>query len=295
MVDSLPVLPGRRFMYDIDGTYVSRTPTNGGTFTALDATLLNDEDGDYTDFWGYRGYNVWVDVAFAFPEPRDVYGYYIRWGGTNNTNNRIFTSTDTIDGSDGTWTDVQQWTQPVAGTYGANGGAQALDPYYRTAIQTTNLIGVKGIRFRFWETNDYYFGRLWNVHLYGQTSTAESTDRLEFWDPSLSQQASRNLFNFGDVAQGTINTRQFRLKNLSATKTATGVTVSANNGPGGDAGLAGGMKFSSDGANYTSTLNVGDIGPGAVTPLLHCQRIVGGAETPAIRFARVLATPTTFA
>lgn len=295
MPDSLPVIPGHRFAYDIDGTYVSRTPLWGGTFTALDPAVLNDEDGDYHEFWGYRVRDgQWLDVAFAFPEPRTLLGYYVRWGGPNNGSHRLFTSVDTTDGTNGTWVNQQQWLQPADGPAWSGGGAQALTPFVRTGIQTCSYPNVRGLRFRFFENQDGYIGRLWNLHLYGYTAPTESLDRLEYWDPVLNQQADKAALNFGDLPQGITETKTIRVKNLSASRTATGIVLSANNSAGGATNLASGLTFSLDGTTWSASLNIGNLAPGAVSPVITVRRVVSLAEGSDMRAARVVATPTTF-
>lgn len=296
MPDSLPVVPGHRFAYDIDGTYVSRTPQWGGTFTALDPAVINDEDNDYHEFFGYRvAGGIWVEVAFAFPEPRDLLGYYIRWGGSDNASNRIYTSVDTTDGSNGTWVNQQEWDQPVGGIYQGGGSAQALTPYYRTNILTCNYAGIRGVRFRFTEPSDWWTGRLWNLHLYGYVSPTQSLDRLEYWDPTINQQAAKDALNFGDTVQGSTYTKQIRVKNLSNSKTASNVVMSADNAAGGGTELATAIQFSLDNTTYAPTLDIGNLTPGQVSPIVYVRRVVGLSEPPAIRSARVIATPATFA
>lgn len=275
-------VPGHRFAYDTDGS-VSLMSSNGSPYTAIDASVLNDEATDALTVFSYREQGN-KTIAFGFPEPRDLAGFFVWATVTGISTYRYSTSTDTTDGSNGTWSTEASFS-PQTAVY----------PQNRNAITTAAAAGITGIRFRFATGGDYQQLSLGAIHLYGLTAPNLSTDRLEFWDPTLDQQIDKAAFDFGDIAQGEVATKQFRIKNLSATKTADTVTISANNSAGGETLLASGLTFSSDGTSFAASLNIASIAPGATTPVLYVRRTVGATDPASIRFARVVASPGSFA
>lgn len=275
-------VPGHRFAYDTDGS-VSLMSSNGSPYTAIDASVLNDEATDALTVFSYREQGN-KTIAFGFPEPRDLAGFFVWATVTGISTYRYSTSTDTTDGSNGTWSTEASFS-PQTAVY----------PQSRNAITTAAAAGITGIRFRFATGGDYQQLSLGAIHLYGLTAPNLSTDRLEFWDPTLDQQIDKAAFDFGDIAQGEVATKQFRIKNLSATKTADTVTISANNSAGGETLLASGLTFSSDGTSFAASLNIASIAPGATTPVLYVRRTVGATDPASIRFARVVASPGSFA
>lgn len=277
-------VPGHRFAYDVDGSSCLMS-SNGAPYAAIDAALINDEANDAQVLFNYREQGDRI-IAIGFPEARDLAGFFV-WGWTANNNIATFqymTSTDTTDGSNGTWTAAANFT-PQTAVY----------PQSRNAITTAAATGIRGIRFRFATSGDYQQYSLGAIHLYGLTAPSSSPERLEFWHPTLDQQADKATFDFGDIAQGQIATKQFRIKNLSTTKTAGTVAISANNAAGGETLLANGLTFSSDGTSFAATLNIASIAASGVTPVLYARRTVGATDPASIRFARVTASPGTFA
>lgn len=278
-------VPGHRFAYDLDGTYVSMDPINGGAYTAIDAGLLNDESTDGVATFGFRQSGN-RRIAFAFPELRDITGAYVYYTGNIGTT-RFDYSTNTTDGSDGTWT-----TGPSIG----GGWSGRLYPESRSSIfPISSINGIKGLRLYVTIDGDYQSQTLYSVHIYGLISPTQSLERLEWWDPTLNQQVNKAALDFGDVAQGVVSTKQVRLKNLSPTKTAGTVTISADNSAGGETLLATGMTFSADNTTYSNTITIASIAPSAISPIIYVRRTVGAAEPASIRFARIQAAPGTFA
>jgi hypothetical protein len=257
--------------------------SNGAPYAAIDAALLNDEASDALTVFAYREQGD-KTIAIAFPEPRDLAGFFVWCTASGISTYQFTTSTDTTDGSNGTWS--------TAANFSVQG---AVYPQSRSAITSATAVGITGIRFRFATGGDWQQLSLGAIHLYGFTAPNLSTDRLEFWDATVDQQIDKAAFDFGDIAQGEVSTKQFRIKNLSSTKTAGSVAISANNAAGGETLLADGLTFSTDGVSFTSTLNISSIAPGATTSVLYIRRTVGLTDPSSIRFARVMASPGTYA
>lgn len=284
---TFPDVPGHRFMYDQDGTIVSVSPANAQTpLTVIDGALINDE---LIDDYAYATNNAeYREITFAFPEARDLTGYFC--AGQYNLFNSIalWYSIDTTDGSDGTWV-----------SYGTLTGGHSLNIYnsIRTGIASiSGVSGVRGVRFRF---NASTGGtRLVGIlHLYGNISSALNTDRLEFWEPAANSMLNKMGLDFGDIPGGTSSVKQFRLKNLSTTKTATTIVVTRDNNAGGPTNdaMVTGTQFSLDGTTYNNTVTIGSIPPGGYSVIIYARRIVPVSEAVFPRILRVKATPTTFA
>lgn len=291
MAGLYPDVPGHRFPYDVDGTIVSLDPLGGGAFAVVDAAIINDEStADAIQLFPYESRTTATrKLAFAFPEPRTVNGIYVLYnGGMVNTGaSRVDYSTDTTDGSDGTWTVGP--TVPAA-------FQTRLIPEARTAILAlAGMANVTGIRLvavgngAAYTTGDFY-----SVHLYGSINPAANPERLEFWDPTIDQLADKAALDFGNVPQGSIVDKTFRLKNLSATKTASSIVVSANNAADPSAVMVEGLTFSLAGGAFAASLNIGNLLPGATSGLITARRIVPADQVATARWARVTAIPATF-
>lgn len=223
-------------------------------------------------------------VAFVFPEMRNLDGYFIEaiQTGGSFVIEAVETSSDTVDGAGGTWSPVAaNWTE-----------AGALSPTWRSGIVTLSATGIKAIRFRYnWNTGSSGRQIDWKaIHLYGSVVTGENPNRLRAWHPTLDEEVSAAYFDFADIAQGTQQTKQFRLKNNNSTQTAQGVTLSQDNVDGG--GMA--LQFSADGTTFTSPLTVGDIAPNVTTGVLHVRRSVGAAETVQLRASLIKAVASSW-
>lgn len=288
---TFPDPPGTRFMYDADGTLFLTTPDNATTpLTSENALLANDEDqtdvlngGFYNTTGRYREY-LWV-----FPELRDLTGIYLHGGTGAWASINMSYSADTTDGSDGTWTSYGS----VLG--GFTTSANPLNTFRSAIMAIAGVSNIKGIKIRFTASNSN--GQISGIHLYGNISPAQNIERVEFWEPVTNAILNKMGLDFGDIPQGATVVKQFRIKNLSTTKTATNTVLTRENNSGGSQNdaLVTGLQFSLDGTTYATTVTVPSIAPGAISAVLYARRVVGPAEVSAARVARVKAIPTTFA
>lgn len=275
MAGSYPDVPGRRFAYHLDGTmFVYRTAA--GSIVDLTSSLaqLNDHDNSSVFVIGNESSTVGGrHFTFVFPELRNIDGYFIYGVQTFSefTVQAVETSVDTVDGSGGTWTQVAaSWA--IGGT---------LNPAWRSGITSLSASGIKGLRFRYtWTTGSGSRQMDWRcIHLYGSVVAGENPNRLRAWHPTLDQEVSAAYFDFADIAQGTMLTKQFRVRNDSATLTANNITLSQDDTNGGGMGLT----FSTDGTTFTSPLVIGNIAPNTSSSLLYVRRTVGAAEAVQLR------------
>lgn len=285
-------IPGTRFALDQDGSVVKwRNYTTLGAWTDTTASIAEAQKvntANYVDMNVGNDSTV-LQVAVAFPEARSIAGIFTHFGFSNNvsnaTTNLVYEySTDTTDGTDGTWTSFTVTYTSLANHCNLNHNPK---PYYRSDIVTLSLNNVKGIRIRW--SGTYGSGmshRMFVYHIYGSRPTA-SVDRLAFWNPSTDQAIGVAALDFGDIAQGTSVTRQFRVKNLSGSLTANNITVQVSDILPDYTGT--GVQVSTDNSTYTSSINIGNLASGTISATLYVRRTVPGAETPTQRNARLLA------
>lgn len=286
MAGTFPDVPGHRFMYDQDGSVFLTSPVSATSpLTVADPMLLNDEDlsdniGSGTGNGGYR------EFVLAFPEARDITGMFVSYLNAASSIQYSY-SLDTTDGSDGTWTALAV----IGGT------GNAVNPQMRTAIQPLSLSGVKGIKIRGTSvgSSNSLFLQVW--HVYGSVPITGSPERIEFWQPAADSILDKAGLDFGDMALGSTKTKTFRVKNLSTTKTATGVVISANNLSGGTANdaMITGLEFSLDGTTWETSVTIPSIAPEAISGVVTIRRTVLLSENVIPRVARIMAVPSVFA
>lgn len=109
-------------------------------------------------------------------------------------------------------------------------------------------------------------------------------DQLAVWLASLNAPADpTTFFDWGDVCPSMALDKFFRVKNLSAASTASGVTVTVSDPGGGDEDTSIYHYLSIDGLRFTASVAVPALPPQAVSPLLTLRaviptRAVGGTQ-----------------
>lgn len=261
MAGFYPDVPANRFAYHLDGTTVLlRDGSNNLYDMTASAANINDEDFA-------TGYNVDSrnGIIFIFPELRNVLGYFF----SQSTNSSwlssltLESSTDTTNGLDGTWVMVANPFQMVTNT---------LVPQYRQNINTVSATSVKAVRFNFVEgsgTNE-----IRGLHLYGNIPVTQNPNRLIFWEPVNNNEAPGPYFDWGDMPLSTAATKQFRVKNNSSTLTANSITLSA-----GPVTYSMALQYSTDNVSFASSVNIGNLAPGATSSVLYVKRTVPGGES----------------
>lgn len=281
MAGSYPDVPGRRFAYHLDGTLMVYRNASGA-IVDVSANMADLNDHDNTNALVVTNESSMAGnrhLTFVFPELRNIDGYFIHAIQTsgNFVIEAVETSVDTVDGSGGTWTQASAaWTD-----------ASSLAPTWRNSITPLSASGIKAIRFRYnWNTTSSGRQIEWRaVHLYGSVVTGQNPNRLRAWHPTLDQEVGAAYFDFGDAAQGTVQTKQFRLRNDSASLTANNISLSQDNTNGG--GMA--LTFSTDGTTFTAPLTVGTIAPSTNSSVLYVRRTVGPAEAIQLRASLIKA------
>lgn len=283
-------IPEHRMKLDSDGTVALFLP--GPTSPLVDITsalaALQNVDGvaAYTSASinsGVSGY-----ISLLFPEARTVKGVFWALEQNNGANayapTRVEYSTDTIDGVNGTWT-----TLGNVGFF-STASLPTIYPNYRSGIGAVNVANVKGLRFVGAPTSN---GAVYlrTLHVYGSRPIA-SIDRLAFWHPTTDAEISGAALDWGDVPRANITgTRSFRIKNLSATKTATTLQVAVQNLTGSPFGTPG-LQVSTDGGTtwLSTTPSLGSLAPGAISATIMARLSTDSSLVTQARSARLVTT-----
>ena len=258
---ALPVAP--RIPYDRLGAAVVAYDSSGSGMveaSAADVEKLVGEDDTYyeppSDVWG-----GWVAVVLP---PFDLAGFIgIRRDMRDNRTAQY--STDTLDGADGTWTDIPNYVTP---------GSTA-KPTYRDDLTIPASVVENVVAVRFGNTlsastnrNQY---RL--LHVYGYLKGA---DRLELWHPTLDQRLPGDHFDLGNYARGgSAVDVDFRVKNLSGTKTANTVSLEryVNTDTGAAPTVLSWHELSYDGGAFgAGPLSIGNLAAGAISDVCTLRR-----------------------
>lgn len=284
MAGFYPDVPGQRIPYDVDGTLIYKVDESNiiTQLTGASVTGMNDE----SDTGWAGGSGKWL--GFIFPEPRTISGLYVSnvsgWGTPNC--GQIAVSTDTTNIIDGTWTEVI-----------ADFTSQATSltrPFYRTNIvPITNMNNVKAVRF-FWAQYGASTNVTWrSIHFYG--SWSNPGDYLQGWHPTLNQALQGADLDFGDTPQGTTDTKQFRVKNVSATLTANDTVISDEALTDASPSIPPQYQYSLDGITFTQTVTIPSIAPATISPVVYVRRITPTNAALSVYTVRIKAVPGTWA
>lgn len=272
MAGSYPDPPGQRIAYDINGATGVITLSNAYVrdLTAAELTDLNKERTGMTSTGTWNGHEVCV----LLPTPYDL----SHVDGSFNNQFQTMTlqySTDTTNGSDGTWTTIG------TGRYSNDLGAMRSP----TAVGASGVVAV-----RFDSGWDWDAGELYRLHLYGTPSTPY--DGVEFWHPTLDQRL--DPVDYGNVPRGNQSDLTFRVKNQSATLTANGVVLSSEILTDATPSVQDDFAFSLDGSTFTTTLDIGDVAPGAISAVVTVRKQTDADAALGLWWPRWVADPTSW-
>ena len=307
-------LPDRRLPYHRDGTVVGWQLTNttspstavaqGFTnyLSSGDRSEFNDQD--YTALsaslapgWGGAA-GPTLCVWWFFPEQREVTAF--AFGGTTlddaGTTYHVQTSagtlttvrlhwiqgsSDTTNGVDGTW---ETASLPSGATVGFRG--QSLD-LWRGSIGVISFTGGnRAIRAVFVVASAGAIGQgtrpIVLGHIYGEKVAGQTPNDLIFIDHDTTPGAEFTApEDFGDRPLGTTVTRQFRVKNASATLTANTINLQCNDSD---------FTISEDGTTWVTTINIASLAAGAESATLYVRNTTPAAGNPlGPRFAEIVA------
>lgn len=271
-------LPDRRMPYDADGTLVYLgSLTSGAVNLVADPEKLELQDDDFAyALISPTGISGAFTLFLFFPEQREVTGIYTRWGQEPGSGNVAMAadgltgSNDTTNGLDGTWE-----------TASLPGGVPTFTNNFswRAEIKAVSFTGPKKNIRVVTAGND----RPRILHLYGEAAGGQMAHDLIFIDQDAGTPAEfQSPEDFGDQPLGTTVVREWRVKNTSASRTATNVNLQCNDA---DFTIA-----ENPAGPWLQTIALASLGPGVESPTYYvrCTTPAPGAPLKP-RFARIIA------
>ena len=275
-------VPGPKLALDKDGTQWFRY-TGAAVGTPLTSTEITQVN-DWTNGGPNPGTSGWL--AAVFPEKRDLSGVNFRVnqpGGALNATFAIETSTNTTNGTDGAWVTQANVTDADARTTISGPAGRS--------IASIAALGVKGIRARMTGGNSYGEG---TFHVYGKPTAGQVIDRLAFWHPTLDQEVGGAYLDWGDVKRNTTETRTFRVKNLSTSRTANSPRVAMEALTDASPSVVGQHALSVDNSTWVSQITMANMAPGDVSAVMYVRRTTPLTAQPSLWNMRLFSEATTW-
>jgi len=199
--------------------------------------------------------SIFVETFCFFPETRTCLG--VMWA-TYDTGTNVSSfegSTDSGNGSDGTWEAAS-----LPSGYPVSIGSTATA--WRTGVKPCTFTVPKNVvRFKC-PTSAGTQSQLGALHLYGVKASGQTPDDILFLDGDNAYAEFTIDKDWGDRALGTTVVKNFKIKNASATKTATTILVTCN-----DADFA----ISTDGVTYVTSFTIASLGAGVSSAVLYMR------------------------
>ena len=290
---SYPALPDRRMPYDNDGTVfvtpAADLPYTSGATTYPNGTQLIALNGLATQLASTyapiiaQKYLAWW---WFFPERREITGMFAgytmvnvaAWGLTPVVSG----SSDSTNGLDGTW-EVASISGTLWPATGITGSVPQADSW-RADIRAVSFTGPKSVL----RVNGTVGGTGFTtvsttvIHVYGEKGAGQTPNDLIFIDHDTTPGAEYTApEDFGDRPLGTSVTRQFRVKNASATLTANTINLQCNDAD---------FSISTDGTTWVTTINIASLAAGAESATLYVRNTTPAAGNPlGPRYSRIVA------
>jgi len=302
MAGTYPDVPNYRLAYDLDGTvvvWIDRTNNNNVTQMSPTAVRnLNDED--VNTYLGVNTGNA-LYIVLLFPAPRDITHYYYAWG-TNSyglgasqwTQGGIDASYDTTNGLDGSWFQVR--AAPPNQPAGREDTTTSVIPHYRDTVNyirsVSGATGVSALRWGATPGGGSVSTDVSTWHIYG--SIPGTSHRLEMWHPTLDQRLGAADLDFGDTPRSSTETRYFRMKNLSGSKTATDINIQFEAQTDGSPTNVTQYTASIGGASFQAATNIGSLSPAQISPVISVRRTTSSNAQFSLWALRMRAIPVTW-
>lgn len=276
MAGSYPNSPSRRMALDGDGSILVARRTDGSVVTdeatGPEQANTQREDGQ-TTFWQIAGgsapsmYCFWI-----FPELREIDGAHAGGRGSEHfTNFQTSVAASTPWG--GTWV-----TQSATPGWVDN---LALDGY-----RTVTSLAVSNIRATRFTTATNSSDQVGAYHIYGEISPGETPDKLLIIDENTGLEFVLPQ-DYGDIARGSSEDIEIRIRNDSAGLTANTVQYTAEDLTGGSGGW---YTFTLPGLSvFAATQQITSIAPATTTGIITARRITPGTEDLLLHSARLYA------
>ena len=242
MAGSWPDCPSRKIAYHDDGTVVAGRYEDSGApyenfyeWSLANITELNDLDHvpispDWPNSFmaitrfapGVATSITNIETVWIFPELRDIYGFVAELhhsgGSTDAAHLYIYTSPDTTNGIDGTWTlQIDYWTS-------SNVIIDDSPEAWRTMIVAFSAPGTRAVKTRS-TTHNFSKEFEWRAaYIFGTITAGETPDRIVYVDDNTGLEFTKPM-DWGDVPRGATLDWDIYLLNNSATLAAGGTMV----------------------------------------------------------------------
>lgn len=232
MAGFYPTPPAPRIPYDLDGSVVTASGGAARRNSYNDPSRLS------------RG-----QIVVLFPLPYDLHACAMTRDRTGTS--RLYVSTDTTNGIDGTWAQVATAT---------SGGGTLRSEIISFESPHTGLAGVR--------TGSNADGAS-ELALFGHPS--DPPDGLQIWDPT-SDEPRPTLLDFENIPRGEAVTLTFRVKNQSSDD-ASGITMSDSTPDESTPATAPMFTISTDGGSTFDEFPVAldDLNAGDISPVYHLR------------------------
>lgn len=278
--------------WDADGTVaLSQNPSaNTGSpvdpwsnVSAGNRAEMNDEDNVDAVTVGQKN-SGWL--CLIFPELREIDGIFQASAGGEFTSgsSKAESSADSTNGFDGTWS-----VAVASGSFIVHGANSVFPTSYRTSITSLAINAHRALRTKIRSGIGNTFHR--GLHVYGTISPSETPDRLLWLDEDTGLEFTAPL-DYGDVPRGSARDYQVRLRNNSATLTATTIQYTAESLAFGSAAW---YTFTlPGGSTFQSTRQIASLGPEANTGIITVRQVVPDAAPLGAHVARGYTDVTTW-
>lgn len=261
-----PALTDMRMPYDTDGTLVYIGTVASGATTALTGTERSNLQRHAVGVSVSYGLTGTRAMWWFFPERREVSGMVCTGHGPSGIGQPgapggavVRGSDDTANGSDGTWETASLPGGSVI--LGVTTGTPGIPhDYWRSTVRPISLTGPKQSLSMRWDGGNQWF----QIHIYGEAAGGEMDHDLIFIDhDDTPGDEFESPEDFGDQPLGTTVVRQFRVKNVSASETATNVNLQCNDT---DFAIA-----TSPSGPWVATINIASLGPGVESNTMYVR------------------------
>lgn len=286
MAGTYPDVPGPMIWWSQDGSIGYTMKISDNSLILLDQAAMNTANaiapgGLVSNGFGTTTYKGGV----VFASNMDLVGMFLQ--GYNTTGGpwtvTVETSSDCTDLYTGSWS--------TAGTLTVYNNAVGNEKLCRSGITSVNWTDVKGVRFYYASSGPANGHTL--AHFYGTPHAGQNPDRLIFWHPTLDEPLSAAYFDAGDMIPSQAKSPfTYRVKNNSATLTATTVTISpvyATTPSAGALAAQNVTQWSVNGSTWgTGAANrtvAASLAPGAISSVHYMKHTLGA--TPSLGLSRL--------
>lgn len=268
MAGFFPDAPAPRMAIDVDGAqgFWINNQAVVTQLTPADMATINNESDDRVQ----RAVGLGGSFAIIFPELRQIAAAHLAVSFAAGVPVVDFqASSDTTSGLDGTWHTIRSFNAS------SNVPAGAISPGYRLPNAEGLPVTARGVRLLYTTGSVAPAMQVYQCHLYGTIAPGEAAHRLAFWHPTLDEPMPAAWLDWGDIRQDTLGEQHFRVKNLSPSSAASDITLAMSALSVTDSLAM--HRFSIGAGDQVSTLPIGNLAPGAISPVITLHRDMADA------------------